>query len=99
MILLLAYEACLLKRAISAMISKMPISEAIIDGPVGLSSPTEIMSPINEAGSANPQPSAKRQPLDCVTRSALTGGITNNANTSKTPAICTDDVTTMPKLA
>src|ERR1043165_7633708 len=75
--------------------SAMPNVQTIV-APVGRSAWNEIMIPIALTTAPIDQPMARRLPIDFANSIAATDGTIRYENTSSTPAIATDDVTTKP---
>ena len=67
-------------------------------GAAGVSNLNAATRPIRLHRKENDQPTAKRTPVRSDASTPATEGMTSNAKTNKTPAICTEEVTTMPKV-
>src|ERR1051325_1951749 len=75
--------------------SATPKVQTIV-APVGRSSLNEARMPSALTSAPIVQPIARRLPIDCAKSIAATDGTMRYENTSSTPAIATDDVTTKP---
>jgi len=68
-------------------------------GAAGMSQCNDPSIPTVLATKAKLQPTASAGSVRDVVMTPATAGITSKPNTSNTPAICTEDVTTTPKSA
>ena len=85
----------MITRAIAININAMPKVQTIV-APVGRSSLNESSTPASVTSAPMLQPMARRLPIDVAKSIAATEGTIRYENTSSTPAIATDDVTTNP---
>jgi len=69
-----------------------------MEGPAARSSRKEASNPNRQAAIPNTQPIIMRCAVFLTQKSAATAGMVNSENTSKTPAILTAEVTTIPKV-
>jgi hypothetical protein len=89
----------LIKGKITALIIIMTSMTAIIDGPAAKSIRSEASSPSMQPIRPKSQPKAILESAPREQIMAVEAGMVRSENTISTPAIFTDEVTTIPKVA